>query len=293
MRKQQPDRRLYFPFGADTSAVLTGMIEMSAKLMGQVWDLDLPHNQAWVLMALADHADHEGNNVYPGLDLLHYKTGYSERQIRRVLDDLEKAGIIIPISGGIGRGQKQAYRIDMTAAPVKQQKRTKCPQIPEAKSGHFDKTKADKMSANNTGKADILTPEKRTSATLKADILTTSHDKERARINRHEPSEREKEPAQTQSADSLSDLLCTLHGVTEKAGWQLQAKFQSLAIQLDGIGATAKQVTSFWDSRQKKPSLNYFVADFATWRASQNGTTKTAAPTAYKPEPWQVGIERE
>ena len=70
------------------AVLAAGQSEMSAKLMGQVWDLDLPHNQAWVLMALADHADHEGNNVYPGLGLLRYKTGYSERQIRRVLDEL-------------------------------------------------------------------------------------------------------------------------------------------------------------------------------------------------------------
>jgi hypothetical protein len=43
---------------------------MSAKQTGLVWELDLPHNEAWVLMAMADHADHDGQNVYPGIPLL-------------------------------------------------------------------------------------------------------------------------------------------------------------------------------------------------------------------------------
>lgn len=29
---------------------------MSVKVMGQVWDLDLPHNKLLVLLAMADHA---------------------------------------------------------------------------------------------------------------------------------------------------------------------------------------------------------------------------------------------
>ena len=62
---------------------------MSAKQTGLVWELALPHNEAWVLMAMADHADHEGNNVYPGVPLLAWKTGYTTRQIRRIL---EKSG---------------------------------------------------------------------------------------------------------------------------------------------------------------------------------------------------------
>jgi hypothetical protein len=39
---------------------------MSAKQTGLVWELDLPHNEAWVLMAMADHADHDGHNVSRG-----------------------------------------------------------------------------------------------------------------------------------------------------------------------------------------------------------------------------------
>ena len=38
---------------------------MSAKQTGLVWELALPHNEAWVLMAMADHADHEGISEAP------------------------------------------------------------------------------------------------------------------------------------------------------------------------------------------------------------------------------------
>lgn len=150
---------------------------MAAKLMGQVWDLDLPHNEAWVLMALSDHADRDGNNVFPGLELLAYKTGYSERQLRRVLSSLEERGVIIPVSGGVGRGHRQQYSIDLSKAPKKDEKRTKSPVIPKEKSGHFVNAKADILSTQEDVKADILSnksghpvTEKRTFPTIKADI---------------------------------------------------------------------------------------------------------------------------
>jgi hypothetical protein len=52
---------------------------VSAKQTGLVRELDLPHNEAWLLMAMADHADHSGRNVYPGVSLLAWKTGYTVR----------------------------------------------------------------------------------------------------------------------------------------------------------------------------------------------------------------------
>jgi Helix-turn-helix domain len=58
---------------------------MSAKQTGLVWELQLPHKDARVLMAMADYADQEGNNVYPGVPLLAGRTGYTTRQVRRIL----------------------------------------------------------------------------------------------------------------------------------------------------------------------------------------------------------------
>lgn len=63
-------------------------------MLGHVWDLDLPANKLLVLLALADHADHNGENAYPSADLIAWKTGYSERQVRRILQSLVKDEIL-------------------------------------------------------------------------------------------------------------------------------------------------------------------------------------------------------
>jgi hypothetical protein len=83
---------------------------MSAKQAGLVWELDLPHNEAWVLMAMADHADHERHNVYPGVPLLAWKTGYTTRQVRRILAVLQEKGIIVVEKPGGGR-RTTRYRL--------------------------------------------------------------------------------------------------------------------------------------------------------------------------------------
>jgi hypothetical protein len=83
---------------------------MSAKQTGLVWELDLPHNEAWVLMAMADHADHERHNVYPGVPLLAWKTGYTTRQVRRILAVLQEKGIIVVEKPGGGR-RTTRYRL--------------------------------------------------------------------------------------------------------------------------------------------------------------------------------------
>lgn len=90
---------------------------MSAKIMGKVWDLELPHNQLLVLLALADHADHEGNNVFPSLGLIAWKTGYSEQQVRRVLKALEKAKVLIAVERKPGK--VTCYSIDLSAGKLK------------------------------------------------------------------------------------------------------------------------------------------------------------------------------
>ncbi len=91
---------------------------MSVKVMGRVWDLDLPHNKLLVLLALADHADHEGNNVFPSLGLVAWKTGYSQQQCRRVMSELEKDGILIATQRR--QGFKTVYRIDVNKGKQKE-----------------------------------------------------------------------------------------------------------------------------------------------------------------------------
>ncbi len=71
---------------------------MSAKILGQVWDLQLTAAKQLIMLALADHADHNGDNAYPSIDLIAWKTGYSERQVRRILKALVKDKILLQVS---------------------------------------------------------------------------------------------------------------------------------------------------------------------------------------------------
>lgn len=85
---------------------------MSVRVMGAVWELDLRPPAKHVLLALADHADHDGGNVHPSVGLVSWKTGYSERQVQRIIAQLERAGILEVVDHADGgRGHATLYRI--------------------------------------------------------------------------------------------------------------------------------------------------------------------------------------
>ncbi len=67
---------------------------MSDRTKGMVWEMDLPHAEKWVLLAMADHADHDGGNIYPGMQLIAWKTDYSERHVKRIVASLMRKGIL-------------------------------------------------------------------------------------------------------------------------------------------------------------------------------------------------------
>src|SRR5687767_14274350 len=93
---------------------------MSGKAIGRIWEMDLPHAEAWVLMALADHADHEGRNIYPGMGLVAWKTGYSRRQVQRIVNALIAKGILILEAINVGKYGTNRYHIDWKACAYKQ-----------------------------------------------------------------------------------------------------------------------------------------------------------------------------
>lgn len=92
---------------------------MSTLLVGRVWELDLPHNLAWVLMAMVDHADAEGKHIYPGLRLLAWKTGYSPRQVSTIVAELLERGILRVDQQGGGRGRPTEYSAYLDCVPRK------------------------------------------------------------------------------------------------------------------------------------------------------------------------------
>jgi len=56
--------------------------------------MDLPISERLVLLNLAYHADNETGECFPGIELLHSRTGLSQRQVLRLLARLEKSGHI-------------------------------------------------------------------------------------------------------------------------------------------------------------------------------------------------------
>ena len=75
---------------------------MSVRVMSYVFDLDIPPHEKFVLLAYADHADHDGGSVYPSIATIARKTSMSERTVQRITRALEEKGYLIPCGGQKG-----------------------------------------------------------------------------------------------------------------------------------------------------------------------------------------------
>ena len=133
---------------------------MSAKISGAVWDLDLPHHEVFVLLAMADHADHEGNNVFPSNALIAWKTGYSERHVIRVIDALVRRGVLVERARP---GQTTLYSIQLSAVSRKpslvHRVRSRQSATPDKMSLLTRDVTPDKMSPLTSGVSPPLTPD--------------------------------------------------------------------------------------------------------------------------------------
>lgn len=87
---------------------------MSAKIMGMVFDR-YPDGGGEMLLALAlaDHADQDGLNIYPGVASLARKTRQSERTVQYQLRKMEQIGWLLLVNNEIGgRTKTREYRIN-------------------------------------------------------------------------------------------------------------------------------------------------------------------------------------
>ncbi len=77
----------------------------------------LTETEAFVLYRLADRADKDGNNVYPGIDLLAYECRVDVRTVKYVLRSLEDLGLIAPAdSYRTAPGRRKRYRLTFDQA---------------------------------------------------------------------------------------------------------------------------------------------------------------------------------
>lgn len=90
---------------------------MSVKAMSLVWELPCPSiinelefkpGHKYVLIAYADHADHNGKNIYPAVETIAKKTGYDARSVQRLTRELEDMGLMVSDGNG-PRGTNRFY----------------------------------------------------------------------------------------------------------------------------------------------------------------------------------------
>lgn len=109
---------------------------MSVKVMGMIWDMEIKRDLKFILLAYADHAEHNGEMVYPSIGLIAWKTGYSVRQIQRYTKELVDLKILIP--QGDSRLGTNLYKIDLeklTARPPYESKKGKPGRPPQNNRG--------------------------------------------------------------------------------------------------------------------------------------------------------------
>jgi hypothetical protein len=123
---------------------------MSIKYMNRVWDSkELKGGRLLVMLVLADHANDAGE-CWPSQPHLAARARLDARQVRRVVDGLDKEGYLLILERGKGRSKRPHYRL--FPQPVKSDI------LSEVKSDISDT------------KSDILSPENRTFPTEKSDI---------------------------------------------------------------------------------------------------------------------------
>lgn len=97
---------------------------MSIKAYKHVWQLNITGADKLVMLAIADHADNNGD-CWIGYERLAKLTGISDRHVKRVVKSLHKNGIILCNVNG-GRGNSNAYHIPLnsdTVSPFNEEKK--------------------------------------------------------------------------------------------------------------------------------------------------------------------------
>jgi len=100
---------------------------MSVKAMALVWDMECPKQydelefkpyHKFVLIAYADHADHNGKNIYPAVETIARKTGYHERSTQRITHEVEAMGMLVPDGMGPRGTNKWFLPYDMGGVKI-------------------------------------------------------------------------------------------------------------------------------------------------------------------------------
>jgi hypothetical protein len=89
---------------------------VSVRITSLVWESALVQSHKLVMLALADHADHDGRNIYPSIARTAWKTGFSDRQVQRIIRSLESSGILVK-TGEARQHFPAQYAVDLGRLP--------------------------------------------------------------------------------------------------------------------------------------------------------------------------------
>lgn len=93
---------------------------MSIRQMGLVWEHEFDRAEQAVMLAIADHADHDGESIYPSMARVAWKTGYSKRHVIRIVGGLREKGVLVLVRDADPINFRPSeYRIDWTKAQPK------------------------------------------------------------------------------------------------------------------------------------------------------------------------------
>lgn len=132
---------------------------MSIKLMAQVWEKEFSHSEQAVLLAMADYADDNGSNCYPSYDRLAWKTGYSARQVQRIIKGLVTQGVLLIVKPAT-QHQSTRYSIRLALAKDKTAFRVDIPDTQGRQDVHSESLQGRQMEhpgwTNETSRVDTV-----------------------------------------------------------------------------------------------------------------------------------------
>jgi len=236
---------------------------MSVKIMGLVWDADLPKDEKFILLAYADHADHTGRNVYPSVGLVAWKTGYSPRSVTRITHKLEERGIMLQTGRATHNVKK--WQIVPSNLPERTDWRTHCAEVTACQDDNDDTPDL----TNTTVYPDTVSPKSSLTINEPSDTL-------------HDDSKKELSPAQLNFSALAKVCRFDLRLITKKQRGMLNVTEKALR---EGVGATPDQIAQFsewwyneyWKGKNGQAPAPSQVQEewgqFRAWRDKAHSTT--------------------
>jgi biotin operon repressor len=88
---------------------------MSYRIQPLIWRAQLDPTAKLVLLKMADHADHDGANVYPSVPAIASACGLKDRAVQSAIRRLRDLGAVIEVRpADFGARRPTEYRLNLT-----------------------------------------------------------------------------------------------------------------------------------------------------------------------------------